>query len=66
MWPNANTTAASAALEFAQRVRRLEVGPDYEGFAMTRRLLESSRGAIVHSDFVARETRRRGSKGRSR
>src|SRR5256885_8709233 len=27
----------AAALEFAQRVRRLEIGPDYEGVPMTRR-----------------------------
>jgi len=52
-----------SALAFAQRVRRLEVGPDYEGVAMTRRLLEASRGVIVHSDFVARETRTQGFTG---
>ena len=44
----------------AQRVRKLEVGPDYEGVAMTRRLLELSRGAIVHSGSVARQTREQG------
>ena len=32
-----------------ERVRALEVGPDYEGVPMLRRLLERSRGAIVHS-----------------
>ncbi|HZL56360.1 MAG TPA: glycosyltransferase [Bryobacteraceae bacterium] len=53
----------AAALTFAQRVRRLEVGPDYEGVAMTRRLLEAQRGAIVHSDFVARETAAQGFTG---
>jgi len=53
----------AAALEFAHRVRRLEVGPDYDGIAMTRRLLEASRGAIVHSNFVARETRAQGFEG---
>jgi glycosyltransferase involved in cell wall biosynthesis/SAM-dependent methyltransferase len=53
----------AAALAFAQRVRRLEVGPDYEGLSMTRRLLERSRGAIAHSDFVARETRQQGFEG---
>jgi glycosyltransferase involved in cell wall biosynthesis/SAM-dependent methyltransferase len=53
----------AVALAFAQRVRRLEVGPDYEGVAMTRRLLEVSRGAIVHSDFVGRETREQGFTG---
>ncbi|HVW86256.1 MAG TPA: glycosyltransferase, partial [Bryobacteraceae bacterium] len=53
----------AAALAFAQRVRKLEVGPDYEGIAMTRRLLERSRGVVVHSDFVARETRGQGFDG---
>jgi glycosyltransferase involved in cell wall biosynthesis/SAM-dependent methyltransferase len=52
-----------AALASALRARRLEVGPDYEGVAMTRRLLEASRGAIVHSNFVARETRSQGFEG---
>ncbi|MEP6601924.1 MAG: glycosyltransferase, partial [Nitrospirota bacterium] len=40
------------ALEHAVRVRRLEVGPDYEGVPMLRRLLSRSRSAIVHSDCV--------------
>jgi len=48
------------ALEFAQRVRKLEVGPDYEGVPMTRRLLSVSKAVIVHSDFVARLTREQG------
>ncbi|HEY2016065.1 MAG TPA: methyltransferase domain-containing protein [Bryobacteraceae bacterium] len=43
------------ARAFAERVRRLEVGPDYEGQPMTRRLLERSRGAIVHSRFMRDE-----------
>jgi glycosyltransferase involved in cell wall biosynthesis/SAM-dependent methyltransferase len=51
------------ALAFAQRVRTLEIGPDYEGVAMTRRLLEKSLGVIVHSDFVARQTREQGFTG---
>jgi glycosyltransferase involved in cell wall biosynthesis len=50
----------AAALEFARRVRNLETGPDYEGLPMTRRLLESARGLIVHSDFVARQMRQQG------
>lgn len=53
----------SAALAYAQRVRRLEAGPDYEGLAMTRRLLETSLGVVVHSEFVARETQRQGFNG---
>ncbi len=51
------------ALEFAHRVRRLEVGPDYEGVPMTRRLLAASKSVIVHSDFVARLTREQGFTG---
>ena len=43
------------ARAFAERVRKLEIGPDYEGVNMTRRLLEASRGVIVHSRFVRDE-----------
>jgi glycosyltransferase involved in cell wall biosynthesis/SAM-dependent methyltransferase len=52
-----------AALEYAKVARTLVVGPDYEGVAMTRRLLEASRGLIVHSDFVARQMRAQGFTG---
>jgi len=45
------------AREFAERVRRLEVGPDYEGVPMTRRLLESARALVVHSRFMEAEMR---------
>ena len=51
------------ALEHARRVRSLAVGPDYEGVAMTRRLLDRARGLIVHSHFVARLMRAQGFKG---
>ena len=51
------------ALEFAHRVRRLEIGPDYEGVPMTRRLLQASKAVIVHSDYVARLTREQGFAG---
>jgi glycosyltransferase involved in cell wall biosynthesis/SAM-dependent methyltransferase len=51
------------ALAAAQRVRKLEIGPDYDGVAMTRRLLDASRGVIVHSEFVAGETRAQGFAG---
>ena len=51
------------AREFAERVRKLEVGPDYEGVAMTRRLLESARGVIVHSRFMEAEMRTAGFAG---
>jgi glycosyltransferase involved in cell wall biosynthesis/SAM-dependent methyltransferase len=46
-----------AALTFAERVRRLEIGPDYEGVPMTRRILQSARGVVVHSRFMREEVR---------
>lgn len=45
------------ALAYARRVRALEVGPDYENLAMNRRLLEASRGIVVHSRFMAEQVR---------
>src|SRR5439155_25421470 len=45
----------AAALAFAKRVQALEVGPDYEGVTMTRRILESARGVVVHSQFMVDE-----------
>ena len=53
----------AAARAFAERVRKLEVGPDYEGVAMTRRLLEGARGVIVHSRFMESEIRAAGFTG---
>ncbi len=50
-------------MAFAQRVRALEVGPDYEGVPMLRRLLARSRGAIVHSECVRGELRQAGFTG---
>src|SRR5437879_3771270 len=37
------------ARAFAERARKLEVGPDYEGVPMTKRILAASRGVVVHS-----------------
>jgi len=51
------------AREFAERVRKLEVGPDYEGLPMTRRLLETARGVVVHSHFMEEEIRAAGYSG---
>jgi len=59
----AEWNGGAAALEHALRARALAVGPDYEGVPMTRRLLEASRGLVVHSDFVAREMRAQGFTG---
>lgn len=53
----------AAAREFAERVRRLEVGPDYEGQPLTRRILESSRGIVVHSRFMEGQIRAAGFTG---
>ena len=47
----------AGALAFAERVRKLEVGPDYEGVPMTKRLLAASRGVVVHSRFMREEMR---------
>jgi len=51
------------ARAFAERVRKLEAGPDYEGLPMTRRLLELARGVIVHSHFMQDEIRAAGYEG---
>jgi glycosyltransferase involved in cell wall biosynthesis/SAM-dependent methyltransferase len=51
------------ALEFARRVRALEVGPDYDGVPMLRRILEASRGVIVHSEYMVEQARSAGFKG---
>src|SRR5260370_7648357 len=51
------------ALAYAKRVRALEVGPDYEGVPMLRRLLEASRGVIAHSHCVEGEVRKAGFTG---
>ena len=53
-----------AAREYAERVRRLEVGPDYEGLPLTRRLLERATGVVVHSRFMEGEIREAGFNGR--
>jgi glycosyltransferase involved in cell wall biosynthesis/SAM-dependent methyltransferase len=53
----------AAARAFAQRVRKLEVGPDYEGVPMTKRILAASRGVVVHSRFMQEEMRTAGFTG---
>ncbi len=55
--------AGIAALEHAHRVKALETGPDYEGIAMTRRLLESARALIVHSKFMQCQMQKQGFAG---
>jgi glycosyltransferase involved in cell wall biosynthesis/SAM-dependent methyltransferase len=52
-----------AGRAYAERVRKLEVGPDYEGLPMTRRVLESARGVIVHSHYMEAAIRAAGFSG---
>jgi glycosyltransferase involved in cell wall biosynthesis/SAM-dependent methyltransferase len=52
-----------AAREYAERVRTLEVGPDYEGVPMIRRILGSARGVVVHSSFMMGQMRASGFTG---
>lgn len=51
------------ARAFAERVRRLEVGPDYAGVPMLRRLLRTARAVVVHSKAVEADVRRAGFTG---
>src|SRR5437763_13945761 len=53
----------AAARAFAERVGKLEVGPDYEGLPMTRRLMERAKGVVVHSRFMEPEVRAAGFTG---
>jgi len=53
----------AGARAFAERVRSLQTGPDYEGLKMTRRLLETARGVVVHSRFMEEEVRAAGFAG---
>lgn len=56
----AEYNGGSVARDYAVKVRNLEVGPDYEGLPMLRRVLERSTAAIAHSLFVADELRAAG------
>ena len=52
------------ALEYAAKyVRTLQRGPDYDGVGMLKRVLQNSRGAIVHSDCVGSAARATGFTG---
>ena len=59
----AEYNGGAAALSHARRVKAGEAGPDYEGLAMTRRLLESAKAVIVHSEFMRNEMRAAGFEG---
>jgi len=51
------------ALAYARRVRALEVGPDYADVRMIRRVLESARAVVVHSQFMVDEIHAAGFQG---
>ncbi len=51
------------ALAYARRVRALEVGPDYDGVPMLRRILNGFARIIVHSHYVERDIRNAGFEG---
>ncbi|MDQ6664662.1 MAG: glycosyltransferase [Acidobacteriota bacterium] len=52
-----------AARQRADLARSLAAGPDYEGVPMTRRILDSAKGVIVHSQFMVDEMRNSGYHG---
>ena len=39
-------------LEHAQRARTLETGPDYESVPLNRRVIETAKAVVVHSEFM--------------
>ncbi len=55
--------AGAEAAARGRRVRAGEIGPDYDGVPMLRRLLERSRALIVHSRYVAERAREAGFSG---
>lgn len=59
----AEYNGGAAARQWAERVRALEVGPDYDGVPMLRRLLEHALAVIVHSDYAAAAVRAAGFRG---
>jgi len=55
--------SGEVARAFAERVRRLEVGPDYDGVPMLRKVLEKAMAVVVHSKAVEIDVRRAGFTG---
>ncbi len=47
----------------AELARALTEGPDYEGCTMTRRILDSAKGVIVHSEFMVKAMHEQGFTG---
>ena len=59
----AEYNGGEAARLRAEEARSLSVGPDYAGLKMTKRLLETAKGVIVHSRFMEQEVRSAGYRG---
>ncbi len=55
-----NYNGGPADVAYAERVRNLEVGPDYDGLAMNRRLLDRSRALVVHSSYLVNQVQEAG------
>lgn len=59
----AELNGGALARHRAELARTLTVGPDYEGCKMIRRVLDSAKGIIVHSQFMVDEMHKAGYKG---
>jgi glycosyltransferase involved in cell wall biosynthesis/SAM-dependent methyltransferase len=59
----AELNGGSTARQRAELARTLTVGPDYEGCKMIRRVVDSAKGIIVHSQFMVDEMHAAGYRG---
>jgi glycosyltransferase involved in cell wall biosynthesis/SAM-dependent methyltransferase len=59
----AELNGGAPARHRAELARTLTVGPDYEGCKMIRRVLDTAKGIIVHSQFMLQEMRNAGYRG---
>lgn len=59
----AELNGGAAARQRAELTRTLTVGPDYDGCKMIRRVLDSAKGIIVHSQFMVEEMHKAGYRG---
>jgi glycosyltransferase involved in cell wall biosynthesis/SAM-dependent methyltransferase len=59
----AELNGGAPARHRAELARTLTVGPDYEGCKMIRRVLDSAKGVIVHSQFMVNEMLAAGYRG---
>jgi glycosyltransferase involved in cell wall biosynthesis/SAM-dependent methyltransferase len=59
----AELNGGAPARQRAELTRTLTVGPDYDGCKMIRRVLDSAKGIIVHSQFMVDEMHKAGYRG---